>query len=132
MNARNILTVLFAVALFAGCTRTPKNETPNQPIGTSEWLSSYRTTVENASPGSVVGVVNAVVSSANLASVGDVPAGSLKNNMTITFVDGSGNPVVVGTVVSVNEYGNVHVKYENPIDGRRAPEVGDAAVWLKK
>lgn len=132
MNARNILTVLFAAALFTGCTRTPHNEAPNQPIGTSEWLANYRTTVESASPGSVVGVVNAVIPSANLASVADVPAGSLKKNMTITFVDGGGNPIVVGSVVDVNEYGNVHVKYENPIDGRRAPEVGDAAVWLKK
>jgi hypothetical protein len=132
MNRRSTLALVLAAALFTGCTRTREAENPNQPVPTSDWISSYRASIEQASPGSIVGVVNAVVAADNLASVGDVPAGSLQAKQTITFVDGSGNPLVVGQVVAVTEFGNVHVRYENPIDGRRAPQVGDVAVWLKK
>lgn len=132
MNRQSTFALILVAALFSGCTRTHQPETPNQPLPTSEWVASYRASIEQASPGSIVGVVNAVVAAENLASVGDVPAGSLQSKQMITFVDGSGNPLGVGQVVTVTEYGNVHVRYENPIDGRRAPQVGDVAVWLKK
>lgn len=133
MTSRYMLTLIAAATLFSGCTRTPPAaETPIQPMPSSDWVASYRATIEQGSPGSIVGVVNAVMPEQNLASVSDIPAGSLSLKQTLTFIDGDGNPLGVGEVISVTEYGNVHVEYETPQPGRRSPQVGDVAVWLKK
>jgi len=127
------LTLIITAVLISGCTRTqPLPQAPSQPLPSAAWIAAYRASIENASPGSVVGIVNAVAPDSNLASVTDVPAGSLNPKQTMTFVDGDGNPLVVGTIVNITEFGNLHVKYETPVDGRRTPQIGDVAVWLKQ
>ena len=131
MNLRKKLVLTLATLAIAGCTSTKAPETPNQPVANTEWIAQYRISIENSAPGSIVGVVNAVLPDVRLASVGDVPAGQFQENQTVTFIDGAGNPLGIGSVVRLVD-GNVHVKYEIPQPGRRAPEVGDVVVWLKR
>ena len=131
MNLPKSLVLTVAALTLAGCTRTQPPETPNQPVANAEWIAQYRASIEHSAPGSIVGVVNAVLPDVRLASVGDVPADQFKANQTLTFIDGAGNPLGIGSVVRVVD-GNLHVRCEVPQPGRRAPEVGDVVVWLKR
>jgi len=129
LSKRLILTI--AALTLAGCTRTAPVEDPTQPVATSDWVVQYRASIEQSAPGSIVGVVNAVLPDARLASVSDVPGEQFKENQTVTFVDGAGNPLGIGSVVRIVD-GSAHVKYEVPQPGRRTPDIGDAVVWLRR
>ena len=61
-------------------------------------------------------------------AVSDLPLQEVKEGQTITFVDIQGNPVNNGTVMKVVG-DSVHVKYDKA--GKRPPQKGDLAVWLK-
>lgn len=125
------IALILSSTLIVSCTRTTPITVTDQPAPSGDYAGAYRATIEAAAPGSLVGVVNAVLPEDHFASFGGTPTESLAPGQLITFVDGAGQPVVTGTIVKIVN-GNVHVKYEEPQTGRRSPREGDLAVWLKK
>lgn len=126
--------MFLVTAVAASCHRTTTPPPPTyqqQPTPSTEWIAIYRQNIQATHPGSLVGVVNAVLPENHFASVGEIPVEQVKPGDLLTIVDGGGNPVVVGQVVKAVD-GNVHLRYEEPQPGRRSPREGDAAVKLAK
>ena len=78
-------------------------------------------------PKTRVGVVVDILPNQNLAAVGDVQISDCYVGETICFIDANSIPIVCGTVQRITS-DQIHVKYEAPATGHRAPMVGDIAV----
>jgi hypothetical protein len=117
-----ICGVLIGAAM--GCQSTKKE--PEAQMATPDKVAALRESIQKAQPGAQVGQVIAVIP--GYASISDLPVQEIKEGQTITFVDIQGNPINNGTVGMV--VGDaVHVKVDKA--GKRAPQKGDLAVWLK-
>jgi hypothetical protein len=121
-----IFGLLVSAGMTAGCQTTPKKTEPE--MATPDKAAALRESIQKAQPGAQVGRVIVVLTDAPYAAVIDLPVQDVKAGQTITFVDGEGNPVSNGTVAEV--VGDaVHVKFDKA--GKRPPQKGDLAVWLK-
>jgi hypothetical protein len=111
-----------------GCQTTPPPATQPAPMGaTAEQIQAMRAAYKAQNPAIEVGVVEDTLPSENRAQVSDVDASKFKEGNTVCFVDGSGSPLVCGSIVAITN-GHLHVKYEQPSEGHRAPMKGDIAV----
>ena len=124
------LSLLLGAALLTGCMRTAKPVPAPQPVvATAEKIAAYRESVDKLRPGSMVGIVAASQPEYNLVAVGDLPVQSFKVGQTLSFVDSDGNTIGNGQIKNiVNDL--LILKYDSL--GKRAPEKGDLALWLKE
>jgi hypothetical protein len=131
MLQRGWIGVVMVAGVVAGCAhKQPPVPAPpaSQPVPTYT-LDSARDQLKRANPNTEVGSVVAVLSEANLAAVADVPTANFRVGDPITFLDDMLGDLTLGTVVAI-ENGRLHVRYDAPPAGRRAPEVGDFAVHI--
>lgn len=131
MLQRGWVGVLIVAGLVTGCApKQPPAPAPpaTQPVPTYT-LDSARDQLKRANPNTEVGSVVAVLSEANLAAVADVPTANFHIGDPITFLDDTLGDLTLGTVVAI-ENGRLHVRYDAPPAGHRAPEVGDFAVHI--
>jgi hypothetical protein len=124
MRLTIVPVLIFAMLGVSGCLTFSQ---PIAPPVTPEQLQQMRDEYRRTDRAARVGLVMAVLPSANLASVGDVPVKDFTVGDIITFVDSNGKTLTMGTVEAIN--GNsLTVKYVNPSSAGRAPLEGDAAV----
>lgn len=122
------LTIALAatIAMTAGCqSRKPANMNAGPP--TEQQVERIRESFEAQNPKVQVGVVVDLIASQNLAAVGDVNVADFHIGEVVCFIDANSNPIVCGTVLRITP-DQVHVKYEAPAPGHRAPVPGDIAV----
>ena len=121
------VTMLGTMAL-AGCTK--KVEPPPGPYVPPPGITQdTRERMLKQNPDVVFGSVVAVRTEDQLAAVADIPVDQFKSGDTVAFYAGD-QVVNVGQVLrAVN--GNLHVRYNAPGVGQRAPQVGDFAVMFK-
>lgn len=124
MRLTMIAVLVFAMTGLSGCLSTSVSIAPPvSPEQLAQMRDDYRRTDRNAR----VGIVTAVLASANLASVGEVPVKDFTIGDIITFIDSNGKSLTLGHVEAINK-NSLTVKYANPSADGRAPVEGDAAV----
>jgi pyruvate dehydrogenase E2 component (dihydrolipoamide acetyltransferase) len=132
MLQRGWIGVVIAAGLVTGCApKKPPTTSPSpmtQPTP-SFTLDSARDQLKRANPNTEVGSVVAVLPEANLAAVGDVPTANFRIGDPITFLDDTLGDLTLGSVVAI-ENGRLHVRYDAPPAGHRAPQIGDFAVHI--
>jgi hypothetical protein len=120
-----ICGLLTGAGLMIGCQTAAKKD-PEPQMATPDKVAAFRELIQKSQPGAQVGRVIEVIP--GYASVVDLPLQEVNDGETITFVDGDGKPISNGTVY-MHVGDSVHVKVEKA--GRRPPQKGDLAVWLK-
>ena len=113
-------------SMTSGCQSAKKD--PEAQMATPDKVAALRDSIQKAQPVAQLGQVIATITDPPYTAVSDLPLQEVKEGQTITFVDIQGNPVNNGTVMKVVG-DSVHVKYDKA--GKRPPQKGDLAVWLK-
>lgn len=123
--------VVVMCCVLAGC-RAEKQDQPQTAAPASEdRVRMIRQNYQSIDPAARVGLVIAVRPEYRLAAVSDVAVEDFSVGDVVVFVDANEEPLVNGTVVAKTEDA-IHVKYNEPKSGGRAPNVGDLAVRFQK
>jgi hypothetical protein len=112
-----------ALGLIA-CDSTPITQAP--PV-TSEQLNSMQEEFQRTDPDARVGMVTAVLPSANLVSVGDVSVNDFTVGDVISFLDSNGKLLAMGKVEAI-ERSSLDVRYDPATVHHHNPQAGDVAV----
>jgi hypothetical protein len=118
--------ILCGLLAAMGCQPNAKKEEP--VAATSDQLATLKVSIEKADPGSMVGEVIYTLADRPYTAVGGVDMANVKLGQIVSFVDGAGSPINNGTVVAIAG-DNAHIRFDNA--GKRPPQKGDLAVWLK-
>jgi hypothetical protein len=118
------LIVVALLAVMAGCMTSPLAVAP--PVTTAQ-LAVIRDQYRRTDPEARVGVVTAVLPSAQLASVGSVPTKDFTIGDVISFIDSNQVLLTMGHVETINQ-NLIIVKYDTPDKAKREPVQGDMAV----
>ncbi len=129
--ARLAAALIVTTMLLAGCRSEAPQQTVVVPPAPTPVSAELRQRLATRAPDAVIGRVIAVLPDNRLAAVGDVPVTSFKREDVVTFIGSEDVTLVSGTVVEVLADA-VHIRYELPADGQRAPAVGDLAVKFPK
>lgn len=121
---------LFLTLSIIGCQAPAPTTQPAPTVAGPEEIERIRASYKAQNPHVDVGVVQDVLPAENLAAVGDVNVANYKNGDVVCFIDATTAPLVCGQVVRVTE-NQVHVKYEDPVTGKRAPMRGDLGVAFR-
>jgi hypothetical protein len=121
--SRLIVVGILSVVL-AGCLDTSLPPAP--PVSAAQ-LAIIRDQYRRTDAEARVGVVTAVLPSANLASVGSIPAKDFSVGDVISFIDSNQAVLTLGHVEAINS-NSITVKYDPPDRHGREPLVGDMAV----
>ncbi len=116
---------LLTGGLLSGCQAPPK-DTSAAPAN-EETLRLIRQSFTATDPKAIVGLVIAVLPDQMYAAVGDVDVKDFSEGEVVTFIDSNKNPLENGIIKKVTSDA-LHVQYEMPRPGSRAPKVGDLAV----
>ncbi len=116
------------LGLIAGCTNKP----PEVPVITADadTFARVRDNLQRLDPTARIGQVSEVTPDDNRAAVGSIVTEDLKEGDIVTFMDGTEKILTTGKIVRVLP-DSIHVKYEAPAEGSRAPVVGDLAIRFK-
>ena len=117
--------LLLAMMGLTGCL-TSQSESIAPPVS-PEQLAQMRDQFRRDDREARVGLVTAVLPSANLAAVGSIPVKDFTVGDIITFIDSNGKTLTLGNVEAINR-NSITVRYANPARHGRAPVKGDAAV----
>ena len=122
MRSLIITALVTTILTLTGCG---SHEEPPAPPVTDAQLASLRATYRQ-DPVARVGVVTAVLDSANLASVGKVPVKDFATGDIITFMDSNGKILTMGKVEAIS-HDTLTVRYDFPQKDGRVPAPGDVA-----
>ncbi len=92
-------------------------------------LDAAREQFKRANPNTEIGSVVAVLPESNLAAVADIQAEHFRVGDPITFLDDTLSDLTLGSVIAIQN-GRLHVRYDAPPAGHRAPQIGDFAVHI--
>ncbi len=124
-SLRHLLPV-FAAALLVGCA--PNKAAPAE--NGRAVLPSLQARYQRMYPGSRLGLVIAADPQFRLVAVGDLKPSDFRVNQIVTFIDPQENVLTTGTVVRLLPDA-IHVKYDVPQPGHRAPRAGDIMIRFK-
>jgi hypothetical protein len=126
MNCIRLIVLLMIAMVLSGCRteRTAETEPAARPAIALEQLR------RELGPDALIGVVYAVHEQDNLAAVTEAPLDRFRVGDVLTFLDSRQEPIAGGTIVRITERA-LHVRYEEPDDGERAPQRGDFAVRIQ-
>jgi hypothetical protein len=117
--------LLLSMTGLTGCL-TSQSESIAPPVS-PEQLTQMRDQFRREDREARVGLVTAVLPTANLAAVGSVPVNDFTVGDIITFIDSNGKTLTLGHVEAINR-NSITVRYANPGPHGRAPVRGDAGV----
>jgi len=127
-SLRWVWLCLLGAIVAGGCTRKAEEEPPPPPPAIGEdAIAAYR----KKHPEALIGRVMAVLPEHKLVSVGEVPVVDFKRGDAVVFLGTSDQKLTSGEVVNIVGE-RLHVKYEDPPAGGRAPQVRDIVVRFKK
>ena len=131
MRQHRFLPALLLALSLAGCRHHKKVEGPVAPRpATEDQVTRIRETYQRIYPDSRVGVVTAVRPQDNLVKVSEVDPKDFRINDIVAFMNSNQDPLTTGVVIHLTPDG-LHVRYDPPRAGRRAPENGDLAVRFR-
>jgi hypothetical protein len=126
-----LAAIVMGIALVvAGCASTSGDSSDAMPASAADaaTVQRVRDKYSRAYPESRVGVVIAVLKDQPFAAVGELPSTEdFQLNQVVTFIDRSERVLTTGTVVRILP-DSVHVRYDPPLRGGRAPRRGDIMV----
>ncbi len=128
LHPRKWLVSTVILAGLTGCQNKPTEVAA--PPANEDTLGLIRQSYIAADPTAVVGLVTATVPSENFAAVGNMDVKDFKEGDVVSFIDSNKKFLVHGVVKKVTADA-IHVKYETPAMGSRAPMLGDLAVRFK-
>ena len=124
---RTVGLCLLGIVLLDGCTREKPPELKPQPAAMSDdALASYR----KKHPEALIGRVVAIRPEDHLLAAGDVPVADFKQGDAVVILGSSEQEIATGDVVSTGKSW-LHVHYNDPPTGQRAPQPGDIVVRFK-
>jgi hypothetical protein len=123
-----LATACLAGGFLTGCQSPPKDT--SAPPANEETLRLIRQSFTATDPKAIVGLVIAVLPDQMYAAVGDIDVKDFTEGEVVTFIDSNKNPLENGIIKKVTSDA-LHVQYEAPGPGSRAPKVGDLAVRFK-
>lgn len=91
---------------------------------------SVRSALLKVEPRALVGVVSEVLPDERFAAVRDIPVEEIGVGQIVSFIDLNQSLLTHGQVVRVVN-GSLHVMYDPPSAGGRAPRAGDLAVRFR-
>ena len=120
-----VLAWLMAALALAGCgPRKDEADTLAPAIGVTD---DVREELQRQAPDAVIGRVTAVRAQDKLVAVGDLPVDRLNVGDPMTFYGGRNQILGTGVIVAKTPDA-VHVRYQPPRSGQRAPVRGDLAI----
>ncbi|MEA2734270.1 MAG: hypothetical protein QOE14_721 [Humisphaera sp.] len=132
--ATKLIFIAALASIPTGCGPIDHEEASSGglPAGAADaqTVQNVRERYSRAYPESRVGVVIETLSSKPFAAVGELPATSeLRETQTVTFLDGRERILTTGTIVRILP-DTIHVRYDPPRRGGRAPRRGDIMVFV--
>ena len=129
VSVRVVVAAALALFVAVGCRSHKKPPAARPPAGqpaSEQTIESLRQSYRSYYPNSQVGPVIAVRNENHLAAVDGIPAGSVPEGKTVSFVDSNQRVLTTGRIIRLlPEYNRVHVLWDPPPTGGRAPRVGD-------
>ena len=122
------LSVVAAAFALNGCQTPPKSTTA--PPADDETLRLIRQSFTASDPSAIVGLVIAVLPDQMYAAVGDVDVKDFNEGDAVSFIDSNKKFLTNGVVKKITSDA-LHIQYQPPATGSRAPAVGDLAVRFK-
>lgn len=120
--------ISLSIVLIGGCT-TRESRTATDRVDAAI-VASARAQLTRADPSAIVGVVMQSLPRERFAAVGDVPVDEFRVGEVVTFIDVEQRQLTHGVVRRITS-DTLHVEFEPPPRGGRAPRVGDLAVRFK-
>lgn len=132
MRLHLVVSMAFAMLFVVGCkhNRLPHQADASYPA-TANILAQVRMHAQNLDPTARVGLVVEADPRNSLVAVGDVNVADFRPGQIVSFVDSRENVLTSGTVVRILQH-TIHVKYDQPTAGHRAPRQGDIMIRFKQ
>ena len=131
MSSRYAMAVVVTLAMVAGCHNNKKQMTPQQVQRANANLEDARRRYQRAYPDARLGYVTSSNPEYQMVAVGQVTPADFHEGDIVTFVDADDNPLTTGRVLRVMK-DELHVRYDAPQPGRRAPRQGDLMIRFKQ
>lgn len=122
---------MLGLVCLAGCkTKTDEPQAPAPaPVPVVE--DDVKARLQRLEPNALIGRVTAILAEDRLAAVGEVPPQDFSVGDVVVFYGASEQVVGHGKVVKADAT-LLHVKFEEPAAGQRAPAVGDLVIRFKR
>jgi len=128
VSFRAVLVAALALFVVAGChpKKPPRTPPPMNQPASAQSVESLRESYRSYYPNSQIGPVIAVRNENRLAAVDGIPPGTVPEGKRVSFVDTNQRVLTTGRIIRLlPEYNRVHVLWDPPPTGGRAPRVGD-------
>jgi hypothetical protein len=127
---RWITVTLPLLALGVGCHNGKNLNNPQVYQAAATNVADIRARYQRLDPANQVGLVIASEPSANLVAVGEINPANVRVGDKVVFVDSRENALTTGTIVR-KLTNALHVEYDPPAAGHRAPRDGDVMVRFR-
>jgi hypothetical protein len=129
MISLRLIALLLGLTLFVGCG-PKKLDNPQAYREAAANVSEIRERYQRTDPETRVGLVIGANAQSNLVSVGEINPKDFRQGDKVVFVDARQNALASGTVVRALQ-DSIHVRYDPPASGGRAPREGDVMVRFR-
>jgi hypothetical protein len=129
MTSLRLLALVVGLTLLAGCGPR-KLDNPQAYRQAAANVSEIRERYQRSDAATRVGLVIGANAQSNLVSVGEINPKEFRDGDKVVFVDDRQNALASGTVVRVLQ-DSIHVRYDSPAAGGRAPHEGDVMVRFR-
>ncbi len=129
---RPLWLLLLAITLISAVGCRPKRmDNPEAYRAAAANVAELRQGYQRRDPQTQVGLVLAVNSQVQMVSVGEINPTDFDAGDIVSFIDTNENALTSGRVIRVLT-DSVHVRYDRPAAGRRAPRDGDVMVRFRR
>jgi hypothetical protein len=111
---------------LVGCAARESREDFSPPTDVA-MVAAVRQQILQNDPYVIVGFVTQTLPRERFAAVGDVPLDQFRVGQIVTFMDIRQKPLTRGVIRRITST-ELHVEYDKPPFGARAPRVGDLAL----
>jgi hypothetical protein len=123
MQSKFVIVLVLASVTLIGC----QAQTAQDEVVVTQDAATVRAAIQTAQPDALVGVVSEVLTDERFAAVRDIPVDQFGMGQILSVINTDQQLVTHGQVVRI--VGDaLHIQYDAPPAGGRAPQVGDLAV----
>jgi hypothetical protein len=131
MKPALLLTLIAVSSCAVGCHNGKKLDNPQVYKAVASDLAEMRTRYQRRDPATRLGLVVASNPKVDVVAVGEINPADFHVGDIVSFVDTSETPLASGTVVRKLS-DSIHVRYDSPLKGSRAPREGDVMIKFRQ